>query len=95
MAIFSEICAVLWTPAMIFKYVSREKLHLKALGCLAKEDRLGCMHIYEDILFDHPLDAFALQLYYFSALYSGKKEAMRDGPARVVDEYKKTDKYYG
>lgn len=72
-----------------------EQKHLKCLAHLAKEDLLTCGQIWEDILIDHPLDMHALEMLFLINLLSGRKEGLRNCAARVVDEYPKTDKFYG
>ena len=73
----------------------REKMHLKALSSLVKEDLWSCTRIYDDILFEYPLDSFALTMSYLTGLYTAQKDLMRNIPARVVAEYSKSDRFYG
>ena len=70
-------------------------MHLKALGSLAKEDFFGSTRIYDDILFEHPQDSFALSMAYLTSLYTAQKDLMRTIPARILNEYNKSDRFYG
>ena len=76
-------------------YFFREKMHLKALSSLVKEDLWSCTRIYDDILFEYPLDSFALTMSYLTGLYTAQKDLMGNIPARVVAEYSKSDRFYG
>ena len=53
------------------------------------------VHKYDDILFEYPLDSFALTMSYLTGLYTAQKDLMRNIPARVVAEYSKSDRFYG
>ena len=46
-------------------------MHLKALRSLVKEDLWSCTRLYDDILFEYPLDSFALTMSYLTGLYTG------------------------
>ena len=46
-------------------------MHLKALRSLVKEDLWSCTRLYDDILFEYPLDSFALSMSYLTGLYTG------------------------
>ena len=74
---------------------SREKMHLKPLCALVKEDLWSCTRLYDEILFDHPKDMFALSMLYLSSLMTGQRDLMRNVPARVALEYDKSDRFYG
>ena len=78
-------------------YISffREKMHLKALSSLLKEDLWTCTRIYDEILFEYPLDSFALSMLYMSGLFTHQMDLLRNIPARVVTEYNKSDRFYG
>ena len=54
-----------------------------------------CTRIYDDILFEYPLDSFALSMSYLTGLITAQKDLMRNIPARVVAEYSKSDRFYG
>ena len=73
----------------------REKMHLKALSSLLKEDLWTCTRIYDEILFEYPLDSFALSMLYMSGLFTHQMDLLRNIPARVVTEYNKSDRFYG
>ena len=51
-----------------------------------------CTRIYDDILFEYPLDSFALSMSYLTGLITAQKDLMRNIPARVVAEYSKSDR---
>ena len=74
---------------------SWEKMHLKALRSLVKEDLWSCTRLYDDILFEYPLDSFALTMSYLTGLYTAQMDLLRNIPARVVTEYSKSDRFYG
>ena len=73
----------------------REKMHLKALCALVKEDLWSCTRLYDEILFEHPKDMFALGMSYLASLYTGQRHLMRNIPARVALEYQKSNRFYG
>lgn len=70
-------------------------MHLKALKNVLKEDLITSSRIYDDILFEHPHDQFALSMIYFLALYSGQKTMMRNVPARIIQEFTPSNRFYG
>ena len=80
---------------LVFIAYCREKMHLKALCALVKEDLWSCTRLYDEILFDHPKDMFALGMSYLASLYTGQRHLMRNIPARVALEYQKSDRFYG
>merc|ERR1711884_572787 len=72
-----------------------EKLHLKALNSLVKEDMKTSVKLYDEILFDYPKDIFALNMSYFTSLYIGQRDLCRNIAGRVASAYKKSDRFYG
>ena len=85
----------LFMTVFIVVFFSREKMHLKALKNVLKEDLITSSRIYDDILFEHPHDQFALSMIYFLALYSGQKTMMRNVPARIIQEFTPSNRFYG
>ena len=72
---------------------NRERKHLTALGYLVKEDQEGYDMACEDILFEHPNDAFALEMLYLSGILRGNSKGLRNCSARILDSYGKHDRY--
>ena len=72
-----------------------EKLHLKALNSLVKEDMKTSVKLYDEILFDYPKDIFALNMSYFTSLYIGQRDLCRNIAGRAASAYKKSDRFYG
>ena len=70
-------------------------MHIKALGSLVKEDLWACTRNYDEILFEYPHDSFALTMVYLSSLYTNQKDLMRNIPARILNEYDKSNRFYG
>ena len=70
-SLFSFNCDLTGKNNNLFLVFCREKMHLKALRSLVKEDLWSCTRLYDDILFEYPLDSFALTMSYLTGLYTG------------------------
>ena len=74
---------------------NREQGHLEALECSARGDWLGTAEAYDRHLFKFPRDQAALMAGYFTSFYAGRKHLLRDLPARVVNSYDESERFYG
>jgi len=63
------------------------------LWCFRYIDR-AC-EIWEEILYDHPMDAFTLRLLQNGYYFLGANEAMRDSVARVIPLWSPSRPHYG
>ena len=70
-------------------------MHLEALKNLLKEDLITSSRIYDNILFEHPKDTFSMLMAFYLALYSGQKTMLRNVPARIIQTYTPSDRFYG
>ena len=73
----------------------RERDHMAATVALGNDDAYKAGQIWEDILVDHPKDAMALQLLFFTHLHTGRVRGLRDSVYRVKGHFPEGDRYYG
>ncbi len=69
------------------KTTPREQAHVSALRAYLSGDiRHACL-IWDDILAEHPRDIVALRLNHFKTFWMGRSAGLRDGIARVIDDW--------
>jgi len=73
----------------------RERLHKAALARWCAGDLEATTGAWEQILLDHPLDAFALRLAHFTHFYSGDGRQLRDSVARLLPRWPADHPLYG
>lgn len=73
----------------------REHLHVKAVQQFADGYMDHACDTWEQILYNHPTDAFVARLLQNSYYFLGYNEAMRDSVARILPEWPKSRPLYG
>ena len=66
---------------------SREAAHVAALKAWSRGDLGSACAIWNGILLDHPHDLLALRLQHYNSFWMGRTQDLRDGVARVIDEW--------
>ena len=72
-----------------------ERAHIAALDAWAKDEIRRGVGIWEEILIDHPRDAWALRFAHDTYFYLGDAGNLRDSIARVLPEWPEHDPLHG
>lgn len=65
----------------------RESRHIAALAAWSEGEIERSIQIWDEILFAWPHDLLALRLQHFQLFWLGRSEALRGGPARVLETW--------
>ena len=65
----------------------REAAHVAALKAWSRGDLGSACAIWNGILVDHPHDLLALRLQHYNSFWMGRTQDLRDGVARVIDQW--------
>lgn len=77
------------------KVTSREAAHVAALGAWSRGDLTAACAVWDEILREHPHDLLALRLQHYNAFWMGRAQDLRDGVARVIDQWDESVPGYG
>jgi len=77
------------------RVTARERANIAALRAMYDGDRAKACAIWEDLLAQYPTDLLALRHYTFALFWSGRSNALRDAPARVLHAWDETMPGYG
>jgi tetratricopeptide (TPR) repeat protein len=73
--------------AAIDRASERERRHLEAAGAWLENDLKRALHLYGEIVTDHPHDTLALRVAHFGDLQWGRVERLRDRVAGVLPHW--------
>ena len=77
------------------KVTSREAAHVAALGAWSRGDLTAACAVWDEILREHPHDLLALRLQHYNAFWMGRTQDIRNGVARVIDQWDDSVPGYG
>lgn len=69
------------------KVTPREAAHVEALRAWSRGDLTSACAVWDGILQEHPHDLLALRLQHYNSFWMGRTQDIRDGVARVIDQW--------
>ena len=74
----------------VSRVTKREAAHVAALRAWSKGDLASACAVWDDILLEYPHDLLALRLHHYNSFWMGRTQDLRDGVARVFDQWDKS-----
>ena len=81
--------------AGVGKVTSREAAHVDALRAWSRGDLTSACAVWDGILREYPHDLLALRLQHYNSFWMGRAQDLRDGVARVIDQWDDSVPGYG